>query len=120
MGSPSATSCQLRRCPKVRSFPCARRNLLIAVASLVLRGLPAWLWAIRTTVGKLAFDPYRYQLKKELVPAVEGLHTGQFVYCGKKAQLSIGNVLPVAKMPEGTVVSMCEEKSSDRGRINLS
>merc|ERR1711957_942195 len=49
--------------------------------------------------------------------AVEGLHTGQFVYCGSKAQLTIGNVLPLNKMPEGTVMSMCEEKAGDRGRI---
>jgi len=62
-------------------------------------------------------DPYRYKLQKELVPAVEGAHTGQFVYAGTKAQLTIGNVLPLAKMPEGTVMSMCEEKSSDRGRM---
>merc|ERR1711957_77848 len=62
-------------------------------------------------------DPYRFGLKKELWTAVEGLHTGQFVYCGSKAQLSVGNVLPLNKMPEGTVISMCEEKALDRGRI---
>eukprot|EP00930_Biecheleria_cincta_P032276 TRINITY_DN2239_c0_g1_i5.p1 TRINITY_DN2239_c0_g1~~TRINITY_DN2239_c0_g1_i5.p1 ORF type:complete len:278 (-),score=43.18 TRINITY_DN2239_c0_g1_i5:107-871(-) len=62
-------------------------------------------------------DPYRYKLKKELWVAVEGAHTGQFVYCGAKAQLAVGNVLPLAKMPEGTVISMCEEKASDRGRF---
>ena len=61
-------------------------------------------------------DPYRYKLTKQKWVAVEGLHTGQFVYCGAKAQLTIGNVMPVGKMPEGTVVSMCEEKASDRGR----
>merc|ERR1712014_471622 len=44
-------------------------------------------------------------------------HTGQFVYCGNKAQLAVGNVLPLAKMPEGTVISMCEEKATDRGRF---
>eukprot|EP00928_Gymnodinium_smaydae_P070993 TRINITY_DN546_c0_g1_i10.p1 TRINITY_DN546_c0_g1~~TRINITY_DN546_c0_g1_i10.p1 ORF type:complete len:257 (-),score=60.18 TRINITY_DN546_c0_g1_i10:51-821(-) len=62
-------------------------------------------------------DPYRYKLKKELMVAVEGLHSGQFVYCGSKAQLTIGNVLPLNKMPEGTVVSMLEEKAGDRGRV---
>merc|ERR1712008_452629 len=39
------------------------------------------------------------------------------VYCGAKAQLSIGNVLPLAKMPEGTIISMCEEKAMDRGKL---
>merc|ERR1711957_776970 len=62
-------------------------------------------------------DPYRYKLKKELVPAVEGCHTGQFIYAGAKAQLTVGNVLPLAKMPEGTVISMVEDKALDRGRI---
>eukprot|EP00419_Tripos_fusus_P058964 CAMPEP_0172928352 /NCGR_PEP_ID=MMETSP1075-20121228/217932_1 /TAXON_ID=2916 /ORGANISM="Ceratium fusus, Strain PA161109" /LENGTH=288 /DNA_ID=CAMNT_0013789637 /DNA_START=74 /DNA_END=938 /DNA_ORIENTATION=- len=62
-------------------------------------------------------DPYRYKLKKELFVAVEGAHTGQFVYCGSKAQLSIGNVLPLGKMPEGTIISMCEEKAMDRGKL---
>jgi len=62
-------------------------------------------------------DPYRFKLRKELWCAVEGVHTGQFVYAGAKAQLAIGNVLPIGKMPEGTVISMCEEKASDRGRF---
>merc|ERR1712083_355294 len=39
-------------------------------------------------------DPYRYKMKKELFVAAEGMYTGQFVYCGKKAHLSIGNVMP--------------------------
>lgn len=29
-------------------------------------------------------DPYKYKLRKELFIATEGMHTGQFVYCGKK------------------------------------
>jgi len=62
-------------------------------------------------------DPYKFKLQKQLWPAVEGLYTGQFVYCGAKAQLTVGNVIPIGNMPEGTVVSMCEEKSSDRGRF---
>jgi len=62
-------------------------------------------------------DPYRYKLKKERWVAVEGTYTGQFVYCGAKAQLTPGNVLPIGKLPEGTVVSMVEEKASDRGRL---
>jgi large subunit ribosomal protein L8e len=34
-------------------------------------------------------DRYRYGLKKELMIAAEGLYTGQFIYCGKKGELSI-------------------------------
>ena len=33
-------------------------------------------------------DPYRYQLRKELFVATEGMYTGQFVYCGKKGKLT--------------------------------
>jgi len=62
-------------------------------------------------------DPYKYKLRKELFLAAEGMYTGQFVYCGKKATLQIGNVLPVGTMPEGTVVCNLEEKAGDRGRI---
>jgi large subunit ribosomal protein L8e len=54
---------------------------------------------------------------KENFIAVEGLYSGQFVYCGKKAALKIGNVLPLGSMPEGAVVSNVEERPGDRGRI---
>ena len=33
----------------------------------------------------------------------------QFVFCGKKATLSIGNVKPIGDMPEGTVVCNLEQ-----------
>ena len=29
-------------------------------------------------------DAYRYRINKERMLAVEGLHTGQFIHCGKK------------------------------------
>jgi len=62
-------------------------------------------------------DPYRYKIRKELFIAVEGMYTGQFVYCGKKAQLTVGNVLPLGLMPEGTIVCNVEEKTGDRGKL---
>jgi len=43
------------------------------------------------------------------------MYTGQFVYAGNKASLSVGNILPVNQMPEGTIVSNCEGKLGDRG-----
>merc|ERR1711908_217911 len=46
-----------------------------------------------------------YKVDKELFPAVEGSYTGQFIYCGKKAQLIVGNTLPVMSMPEGAIIS---------------
>uniref|UniRef100_A0A646QG05 Large ribosomal subunit protein uL2 n=2 Tax=Scolopendridae TaxID=41363 RepID=A0A646QG05_9MYRI len=62
-------------------------------------------------------DPYRYKLRKELFLAVEGMYTGQFVYCGKKSSLQIGNVMPVGTMPEGTIICNLEEKGGDRGSL---
>lgn len=62
-------------------------------------------------------DPYKYKLRKELFLAVEGMYTGQFVYCGRKATMQIGNILPVGIMPEGTVISNLEEKPGDRGKL---
>jgi large subunit ribosomal protein L8e len=43
------------------------------------------------------------------------MYTGQYVYAGSKASLSIGNILPVNSLPEGTIVSNCEAKIGDRG-----
>uniref|UniRef100_A0A671F0D0 Uncharacterized protein n=1 Tax=Rhinolophus ferrumequinum TaxID=59479 RepID=A0A671F0D0_RHIFE len=62
-------------------------------------------------------DPYQFKKWTELFIATEGIHTGQFVYCGRKPQLNIGNVLPVGTMPEGTIVSCLEEKPGDRGKL---
>ncbi|GAB6018932.1 60S ribosomal protein L8 [Chamberlinius hualienensis] len=62
-------------------------------------------------------DPYRYKQRKELFLAAEGMFTGQFVYCGKKANLQVGNVLPLSAMPEGTIVCNLEEKGGDRGAL---
>jgi len=62
-------------------------------------------------------DRYKYGLKKELMVAAEGLYTGQYIYCGKKATITVGNVLPVGQMPEGTVICQLEEKSGDRGKL---
>jgi len=69
-------------------------------------------------LAKVTFrDPYRYKLKSETFIASEGMYTGQFIYAGKKANLQIGNILPVGSMPEGTIVCCLEEKAGDRGRM---
>ncbi|RKP04921.1 putative 60S ribosomal protein RPL8, partial [Thamnocephalis sphaerospora] len=69
-------------------------------------------------LAKVVFrDPYRYKTRTQLFIATEGMYTGQFVYCGKKATLSIGNVLPLSAMPEGTVVCNVEEQPGDRGSL---
>ena len=63
-------------------------------------------------------DPYNYKRQKMSFIAAEGIFTGQFLYCGAKANLTIGNVLPLKAMPEGTVVSNIEIRSGDRGKIS--
>ncbi|KAM3417263.1 hypothetical protein BST61_g5520 [Cercospora zeina] len=66
-------------------------------------------------LAKVVFrDPYRYKLHTETFIANEGMYTGQFIYAGKNASLTIGNVLPLGSVPEGTVVSNVEEKVGDR------
>jgi large subunit ribosomal protein L8e len=62
-------------------------------------------------------DPYKFRINKELMIAAEGMYTGQFLYCGKKAQLTIGNIMPIGQMPEGTIVCNLEEKYGDRGKL---
>jgi len=67
-------------------------------------------------LAKVQFrNPYQYKLDKELFICAEGMYSGQFVYCGKKAQLTVGNVLPLSSMPEGTIICNVEAKVGDRG-----
>lgn len=69
-------------------------------------------------LAKVQFrDPYRSKMRNELFIAAEGMYTGQFVYCGKKAALTVGNVLPLSAIPEGCIISSVEEKIGDRGAL---
>mmetsp|Transcript_1522 Transcript_1522/g.3277 ORF Transcript_1522/g.3277 Transcript_1522/m.3277 type:complete len:256 (-) Transcript_1522:80-847(-) len=61
--------------------------------------------------------PYKYKKVTENFICAEGVYTGQFIYAGTKAQLKIGNVLPLGGLPEGTVVCNVEEKPGDRGKL---
>lgn len=62
-------------------------------------------------------NPVRYAKAKELFIAPEGLYTGQFIYAGRKAALTIGNIKPIGEMPEGSIVSNVEAKAGDRGSL---
>jgi len=69
-------------------------------------------------LAKIEFrHTYRYKTVTETFIAVEGMYTGQYVYVGKKAELYIGNVLPLNSMPEGTIVSNVESVAGDRGSL---
>ena len=69
-------------------------------------------------LAKVEFrDPYRFKRHIETFIANEGMYTGQFVYAGKNASLTIGNILPLGSVPEGTVITNVEEKIGDRGAL---
>ncbi|XP_063966945.1 large ribosomal subunit protein uL2-like isoform X2 [Lytechinus pictus] len=100
--------------PRLRSIDYAERHgYLKGIVKEIIhdpgRGAP---------LAKIQFrDPYRYKKRTELMIAPEGMYTGQFIYCGKRATLNIGNVLPIGQMPEGTVICSVEEKAGDRGKL---
>ena len=60
-------------------------------------------------------DPYRYKQRTEYFLAAEGTYSGQYLFCGRKATVSIGNILPVNKIPEGTTICNIESNAGDRG-----
>jgi large subunit ribosomal protein L8e len=62
-------------------------------------------------------DPYRYKQHTETFICNEGMYTGQFIYAGKNATLTVGNILPLGQVPEGTVVTNVEEQAGDRGAL---
>lgn len=62
-------------------------------------------------------DPYSYKTKNEYFLAAEGMYTGQYIYCGNGASLDIGNILPVHKIPEGTLVCNVEYRQGDKGEF---
>lgn len=69
-------------------------------------------------LAKVEFrDLYRYRKQTETFIAAEGMFTGQSIYCGKKATLTVGNVLPIGQLAEGTIVCNIEEKFGDRGAL---
>lgn len=98
--------------PKFRTLDFSERNgFMKGIVKEIIhdpgRGAPLAVVAFR--------NPYKYGLRKELFIAAEGMYTGQTVHCGQRAGLKIGNVLPVGRMPEGTVICNIEQKQGDRG-----
>jgi len=59
-------------------------------------------------LAKVQFrNAYKFKRDNELFVATEGMYTGQFVYCGKKATLNVGNVLPlVLFIPGGAYMTI--------------
>ncbi|MCS7115282.1 MAG: 50S ribosomal protein L2 [Nitrososphaerota archaeon] len=49
--------------------------------------------------------------------APEGMYVGQQIQMGGKSNIEIGNILPLGKIPEGTMVCNIELKPGDGGKI---
>lgn len=62
-------------------------------------------------------DPYRYKMRTEYFIAAEGIHQHQNIFCGRKAQIEVGNVLPLGMIPEGSAVCNVEHYVGDRGSL---
>jgi len=101
-----------------RKGPCAIRKLDYAERHGFIKGVVKSIEHDQGRGAPVAVvhfrDMYKYRTNKERFIAAEGMHTGQFIYCGKKAQLSVGNVLPLGSMPEGTIICNVEAKAGDR------
>ncbi|EGC40075.1 60S ribosomal protein L8 [Dictyostelium purpureum] len=100
--------------PRFRALDFAERNGYVkgVVREIIhdpARGAP---------LARVAFKGLtKFKLDKQLFIAPEGMHTGQFVFAGKKATLTIGNILPIGKLPEGTIICNVEEKVGDCGAV---
>lgn len=62
-------------------------------------------------------DTHHSGKKEEIIVAPEGLYAGQYIYAGLKARLTIGNILPIGEMPEGTSICNTETQVGDRGVV---
>lgn len=49
--------------------------------------------------------------------ASEGAYEGQTVYIGKDSPLDIGNIMPISKIPEGSMIYNLELNPSDGGKL---
>ena len=113
--SPSAAHTRLNKAPaKFRTLDYAERHGYIrgVVKDIIHdpgRGAPLLQVTFR--------NPYKYQHRTETFIANEGMYTGQFIYAGKNANLTVGNILPLGSVPEGTVVTNVEEKAGDKGTL---
>jgi len=55
--------------------------------------------------------------KEMYLPAVEGIYVGKIIEFGPDAKIEPGNILPVAKVPEGTMVCNIEKTVGDGGKF---
>lgn len=106
---------------RLRVAPAAFRNVDYAERHGYIRGIVKDIVhdaGRGAPLAKVQFrDPYKFRINTETFIANEGMYSGQFIYAGKHAALTVGNVLPVGQIPEGTIISNVEEKIGDRGAL---
>merc|ERR1712206_71373 len=69
-------------------------------------------------LAKVQFnDCNHYRKVIEYFVCCEGMYVGQYIYCGAKARLATGNILPINKIPEGTTVCNVEKYAGDGGQF---
>ncbi|MEM3536525.1 MAG: 50S ribosomal protein L2 [Candidatus Bathyarchaeia archaeon] len=82
--------------------------------------------AIKGVVEELVHDPgrgsplalVRFANGESCYTVVpEGVYLGQQIHIGGKAPVEVGNILPVGKIPEGTVICNIELRPGDGGKI---
>ena len=44
-------------------------------------------------------DQYRYKLRTEYFVVAERIHSSQHIFCYEKAQIAVGNILPLHSIP---------------------
>lgn len=82
----------------------------------VLRGQVADLYTDCGHFGVLA-DVIFENSKRETIVAAEGMAIGQQVLYGKTADVAIGNVLPLGRLPEGCPIFNIEMRPGDGGKL---
>lgn len=80
---------------------------------------------VTAVVSDIVHDPgrgapvavLRHDGSEFYIPAVEGMFVGQVVEMGEDARPSTGNIVPVGKLPEGSIVSVIERIPGDGGKL---
>jgi len=82
--------------------------------------------AIKGVIEEFAHDPgrgsplalIRFENGESCYTIVpEGVSLGQEIQMGGKAPIKVGNILPIGKIPEGTMICNIELKPSDGGKL---
>ena len=51
------------------------------------------------------------------LPAVEGVYVGKIIEFGPDARIEPGNILPIGRIPEGTMICNIEKRAGDGGKF---